>query len=809
MENKKDLQDLYKKAISYFCYGYKIITWRFTTRCRKLSFIFSDYSDSFRRIILIVTPFAISFFIIQSVNISSLANNLFATYLITVGAMTGGIISIVFTLSIFAQQNAADLYSSQYFEVYAHDWKEKFIYGLIVIITLIFFGLGVFFYTDSQVITEAVKICTVYFSLFLIGLIFALVDRQYENIRRKVNPINALTFLEKQAIKFLNSVHKDAKRIAKIIKAKNTETSEELALVSVYNNYLFPHLTNLDRQIENLFEISMKLSERQEIKTTNRGLSAVHNILTKYFELRKTSSMALASRIDFFVVESDSQSFLTKTFERFNNTGEKFIRSQKVENAIFIIDIYKSLAKNSKEIEFINRENENPIFDQTKGYFILYLEFAIREKNHEIVFQSAQALNHFALIAVEKNLQASLFGIQKNFQKLANFGVVEKKTFIVDECFRGWLLIIQNVFMCNFFVAKFAVSEALKDIKDTTVYVHMAIKTGYLEDNFTSRMTLSRAYDEMMVSIHLIINNFFELKDGKEKSYYKSNIIELFEELCSSLRRLSEEINDCDSTLIDSIGRLIFNINSLIINLLEKDEFNDGKDDLLKQLGWNIHLPYWFFHHAENFESSNALNTLTDSVVKTGLLLFKTKDNEKLIMDCVNSLYSITKQSLEKTKGGSGCDEPRIMKKIVYLGVLALKHNKQDILIEVGLKIYEFEELYKVKYLSNLKLPKGVDPDNVIGMPKKDQLYQEIFKWRDDFARHKYNRHGLMDDAKDKMFELIDELDIDRFMFEVWSSFPAHSSIQQEIEEKYRKKIKQENIAKLIMVLKSEIAKHK
>ena len=66
-----------------------------------------------------------------------------------------------------------------------------------------------------------------------------------------------------------------------------------------------------------------------------------------------------------------------------------------------------------------------------------------------------------------------------------------------------------------------------------------------------------------------------------------------------------------------------------------------------------------------------------------------------------------------------------------------------------------------------------------------------------------------MDDAKDKMFELIDELDIDRFMFEVWSSFPAHSSIQQEIEEKYRKKIKQENIAKLIMVLKSEIAKHK
>ena len=791
--------NIFKKIrhiFNYRNYDYEFILWRFRSRYRQYVFILSKQTGTIRRIGLIITALLVAHILVRFVGISSLPASSLAVYLVSAGAMTGGIIAIVFTLSIFAQQSAADLYSSQYFEVYTHDWKEKFTYTVIVIITLLFFGAGVFFNSNSQVVTETIKISGIYFSLILIGLIFALVDWQYKNVRTKVNPINALKFLEDRAIIFLNSTHKDAKRIAKIIKARNADVSEDLALASAYNSYLSPYLTDLDRQIENLFEISMKLSDRQEIKTTNRGLTAVHNILAKYFELRRTSSLALASHLYILAVESDSQSFLTKTLERLRSTGEKFIRAQKVENATFIIDIYKSLANHSKEIKFINRSNENPIFEQIKGYFGFYIDFAIREKDQEIVFQSTQALSHFALIAIEKNLQAPLLGIQGDLLKLAIFGITERKTFIVDECINGWLRILRAVFHYRFFVVEHAIDEALKNIKAVTVYMHIAIKSGYLNRDIITKMSLSKPYDELIGTIGIIVREFFKLTEEKDKSYYKRSLINLFDELYNNLRRLSEEIHDCDSPLIDSIGRLIFNVNSLIIDLMGENEFKEErtKSELQKQLGWNIHLPYWFAHYTEKFRASNAFNTLTDSVAKTGIALFQKNLRDDLIMDCVNSLYSMVEQCLKKIEEKYGFDEPRQMEKIVYLGVLALKHNRMSILTKIKEQIREFEEFYKKKYLSNLKLPPGIDPGTIVGLPKGDQLLREVFDWRDEFAHQKYNRHRLLNTAREMMYEVIDELDIDRFMFEIWGKFPAHSPIEKEIKEKLKKSSKKKKV---------------
>lgn len=95
-----------------------------------------------------------------------------------------------------------------------------------------------------------------------------------------------------------------------------------------------------------------------------RGFTAVHNIIAKFFEARKTSSMALPSNDAFLAMESDSQGFLTSNFERINNAAEKFIREGKDGNAAYIIDIYGSLAKKAKEIEFVGgRVIENPTFD--------------------------------------------------------------------------------------------------------------------------------------------------------------------------------------------------------------------------------------------------------------------------------------------------------------------------------------------------------------------------------------------------------------------------------------------------------------
>jgi hypothetical protein len=768
------IKSLYQKLSEYIKRKYPTAIWNFLMRWRMIVAWFSKYSDIVRRLLIITVAVLLAYLINKIAGLSALDSGLLSDYFISIGVMAGGIIAIVFTLSIFAQQSAADLYSSQFFEMYTHDKVEKSTYLSIVTITLLFFGAGILFGINPNFIDNTFKIISVYTSFLFIGLIFALIDTQYKNVRKKVNPIHRLSFLQNKAIQILEATHKDALRIARLLKLEHKDASDEMAIAAAYRNYLQPYLNVLDRQLENLFEISMKLSAREEIKTTNLGLSAIRNILIRYLQLRADSSFSMISSVSIFARESDSQSFLTKTFERLNTAGERFMTTRRTDNAVFIISVYRDLAAIARNVRFINdRTNENPIFDHIKGYLSSYIDSAIRLKDYEVVFQGSRALIEVAIFAVEKNLNGSLYGIQDNLLKIANFGIETKKTFLTDEITQGWITIIASIFNHKIFDARLQISKTLENIRQTIYYMHLAVRMGYLQDDFTTRISMGKAYDEMVLTTSMITSTFFKLKDNEAKKFYKRNLLVLFEEISNNLRRLSEEIKDCDSVLIDSIGRLIADQNQLIIDFLKEDEFSDCKDDLIKQLSWNIHLPTWFVHHSKSFRVSNGFRSLVEAIVKTALLAPENKEGNELMKSGVRALESVVKHSFEKnTEGGHGLDEPRLMLKMVFIGILALKQKREDVFSEVKNKIDDFEKkflsIYKTKYIANL--PKGVNPDEVLGIPKKDQLLYEVLNWRHEFSRNKYNRHRIMNDSREMMLDLVEIDDINNFVSAVWGN---------------------------------------
>ena len=306
--------------------------------------------------------------------------------------MIGGVLAIVFSLSLFGEQNAANLHLSRHFEIYAHGWREKSIYVAIVIITIFFLATGIWFISDSPYITPTLKFIAIALFPLAIGLVFVLVDWQFDIIKTRTNPVNAIRILEKKAMDRIGKMHKDAKKIAEIVRAANSEVTEELALASVYNSYLRSRLSNVDSQIELLLELSAKLSNRDEILTTNRALTAVHNVLAKYLELRKDSALSLLSPVVPLALTSDSEDFIASSLERLNNVGKDFIEDGKTENACYLVDVYQSLATNSKDIKFINQDYENPIFVQITGNLNSYVRFAISQKEQEVVFEQPKRI---------------------------------------------------------------------------------------------------------------------------------------------------------------------------------------------------------------------------------------------------------------------------------------------------------------------------------------------------------------------------------------------------------------------------------
>ena len=295
------------------------------------------HSELIKRTLVLLITFFVGLAIARSLDLTVLSVKDVSGAFLTVGAMIGGVLAIVFSLSLFAEQNAANLHLSRHFEIYAHGWREKFIYVLIVMITTFFLSTGIWFSTNPPHITPTLKFITIALFPLAVGFVFVLVDWQYEIIRTRTNPVNAIHFLEKKAIDHLGKIHRLAKKIAKVDMAANREIPEEHALASAYINYLGPHLSVVDSRIELLLELSAKLSNRDEILTTNRVLKAVNNVLTKYLELRKDSALALLSPVVPLALTSDSEDFIASSLERLNNVGEDFIKDGKTENARYLV----------------------------------------------------------------------------------------------------------------------------------------------------------------------------------------------------------------------------------------------------------------------------------------------------------------------------------------------------------------------------------------------------------------------------------------------------------------------------------------
>jgi hypothetical protein len=763
----------------YIKYSWALTVWIHRSRIKRFFKFLKDHFDVLLRASFIGLALVIGL-LFEIFGGTAFTQDILSNYLVAIGAMSGGIIAIVFTISIFLLQSAADLYSSQYFEVYIHDFREKLVYVFVTIITIIFFGAGLYVGSLEKVenITSSV---IVWASLILIGVVFALIDWQYKTVRQKINPSKAIEFLEEQGVQFLDQVQADAKRIAKIIILRDKKVTENEALAKTYNHLLQPYINNLDRQLENLVEISTKLADKQEIATVNRGLTAFHNVLDKFLEVRKTSSVAIPSSTAFLAIESDSQKFIFSNFDRLNKIGEKFIKEGKDENATYILQIYDSLAKKAKVIEYLGHTGESPILETLIGCLENFIELGMRNKNLEVVFQGTEKLGSIAMDVAEIGLHPALKGIQDKVAKIAIYGITEKQTVIVDKCNDVYLRIIGASFSSKKIIARYQFDDALQHIATIAQYIFMARSAGILSSDFGSSFAMTRAYDNLYYLIVNIINYYPNLTDEREKDRYRSDISQFFEDLYMSLRKMSESLKNCDNLLVESIGRLMYNVNHLMVDLMQDPEFSDEKANLNKWLGWNIHLPSWFAHHADKFDAgSNDFRSLTENVAKTGMLASEKLQDKQLVKSAIDSLGSLTEHALNKNTDSYGYDEPRILEKACYLGILALKKGWKDIFEVVKAKIHDFEPKYENKYFSNI--PSDIDPEKL--SPRKDQLKIELMRWSDKFDHERLNGNfGIRDDAESMMYDLIKREDIDWFIYRVWGEWDAHSPINDAIEK--------------------------
>ena len=723
-------------------------------------------------------------------------------FFMSAGAMTGGAVAIIFTLSVFALQTAAERYSAGIFRIYAKSNLEQIIFYLLSFLAFTLFASGLLF---GELTTEETPVLFfdigAYVGLAIIGLTFLLIHWLYTDIKKRVDPIAALLLLRSSLQKSIILIGRDAQRMAYIsqpAKDVSQEMFDKLNLTAAHAS-LNQHLELIDVSLAELFEITKKLIERGELENANLGLRGIGATICEYLDVRRQSAVILPASV-FLATTSDVNQFVVNNLERFIALGERQLKNGDEIVAQYIIRQFVTIAKYANQMEFVNdRTRDNPVMGMVLGYLKQFIKKAVSHQKLDAVLEGIRATAETGEMLVHKRNQLLLAGWHSDMYDLALSGLALKQEFLTQETLDHWTRILAQIVSCESLDVRIQFNMALERISGIVLTHRSIIASSGLERSVSISNIQITPFANIRQLLYAIAVQFDKMNETN-KEHILRIYLHLVDELYNVLRRMSEKIKQADDLFIGEVANIISTLGETMLYLSQQNSWNDQKDDLIDQVGWYLHLPSWFCTPASTIEDTMSFWSLVDAPAKVGLVALNLGEISTA-KSATESIYSIVKIFLRDIPATSQYTEPRILMKNVYIGVLALKKGQIELFTGVAKQIWDFEDAYYRKHVATIQLPPGSISKNIIGLPQKDQLLTEALRWRDEFASNKYNRFRLMNDSQEFLYDLVEDVDIDRFIFEVWGCFPAHSRLEKEIEEREMKRARARQIKKLLGVL--------
>jgi len=747
-----------------------LIRWWLRARWLLLIVAFRQSAGTLRRAFIVLVGVGLGLLAVRF-GAGDVSKVTLTTYLVATAAMIGGTTAIVFSITIFLLQGVSDLYSSKHFDEYTNSWRDlQTIYAAIIALTICFFAAALFL--DSLPSITNIAPVFVVSSLALVGGAFALIDRQYELVRRKIRPAEIVAFLKTKGVNFVKQTERNASRIAEILSFPEEGLTTESALAVAYNRLLAPAIDDLSHQIEMLIDIAVRLSERQEVEIAKSALMAAGELIAAYLTARRTSSVAIPSVVEFLAIESDSQSFLDTHFGQLNRAGKKFVSQSQQDLAAEVVHVYRAVADAAKDMKHIPETSDNPVLEQTMWSLKSYAESGDPEPDEEVLFQGVRVLAEIGIMSAHGGFSNIVYGVEENLVKLGLTSLRLGTTVVVNASTMGYLSIIIAVFESDKLERNILVERALQGIYEITVIIQDLIEANGGRADYKITTACQNAYVAFPALLDSLLGKFDSMPAGPAKEKYLEDLLTLYGDMRQNFRNLAKSVR-ADSLLAGTVDRLILHMNQQLISLLQRADVAHVHKDLHDNVRWLLYSPYWFLREGPKFKADdNSIQIAGKVMAKTGILAWKTVRDKAIVHEAIKAIDATATEALKKGTDGSGYAEPRIFELACYLGVLAMKSNWDDVVDNLKERIAKFEAAFFQRYLANLTgMPEGFDPRNhtLMGIPQHDQLRREVEEWASRFDHDKYNAPRL-GEAEDMMYDLIEEADIKAFIQRIWET---------------------------------------
>ncbi|MBT9150565.1 MAG: hypothetical protein DDT40_00737 [candidate division WS2 bacterium] len=567
----------------------------------------------------------------------------------------GASIAIIFSFSTFILQSTADLFSTQYLNKFIQDRKERYIFWTLVILMVASFLVPIF-----------VQYSVIEILLSILFLAFLLIYSLYNELRKRINPETTLAKIKNDAIHQLEYASKELKKQAHIQNKifKYEGENKNLSLAIQYKSSQNWNVLPLEN-VKYLYEIGLRLLSKNEINSFNLMLRYIHDIYLKHLSLRNGHIIRVPASF-WGAYTFEDEGFTAKTLEYFESISNRIIQDKRKENIYFLLNVYENIIANLLVFKYadnnIGARGENPILSLVLGYYLGLITMLVQTKEKDWLWESIKSISKVSNIILSSGY--SHFHHNQINQALdeitisclsSNTGQEAFLKEVVNTSFNqikiGW-----NKYQSNEIFWK----DLFKTLKKN--FLALALAPGI-------NLSVSELYINFQAWLAGTINSIFALEDKDKQTELRDAYIDLLERWSDFLLDLARDFGLENKHIGLPIIQSVENNLRIIYGIQGKFEL---KLDKLYRTQFNT--LSWYFHKTDKVDESFLFNL--EQVQELLLNEISSNLSEKIESAQIIDLYiRLVQQHFEKVSVGYGYNHPRVIEKLIDLGLILTKYN--------------------------------------------------------------------------------------------------------------------------------------
>ena len=611
--------------------------------------------------------------LLQSLSVKIQDDNLYI-FAFAVAGIVGSSIAIIFIISTFILQSTSDLFSTQYLKKFINDPKEKRIFWCLVFLVMLACLTPVFLKEYGISILVGVL-------LFAFYLIYTL----YRNMQNRMDPETTLRKIRDDAIENLNHTNRIFKKqtydyMIQIQSQSENIQSKEFYLGQCYaSNYEWtvPIIEN----VKYLYEIGLRLLSKNEINAFNLTLDYIVDIYTRRIQLKQGSFIRLPDGVLGPDLCKD-EGFTAQILEYLQSIGNHVVQEKRKENVYYLLFIYKRLVTELLEIEYatINidlddllphnpREQqdilaENPLLDLTLSYYKRFVNQIIETNEGDWIWESINSTSNISNTVLTKTGNSFVYGIIDDlFDRLFVACYVDKNrhSFIVK-------IIETYFFHITIIWRKYSNYDLLWDklfpgLKDKLLLRYSHGTNSSIDSIFVNFFTWQ----------HSIVNDILKLEEQDQKQAI-SDFTVLIMQWSDFLLDIARDGGMGDKYSISNSYISSVRNNLKIIHVANNHKLQGMNLEALYAIQFSI--LGWYFQGFDRVDNS-FLRPLDEILI---MLMQEICTNLKSpifdIDDVIRTYINLNQEHFEKVEFGIGLNHPRVIKKMIYLGLVLQKYDR-------------------------------------------------------------------------------------------------------------------------------------